>query len=180
MKRIANNFLTIAALVMLTSTSYAQMAENSELLIVDQKPSTSRPVGLDTRVTIATDQPVAWSHSKYGFAGSYTMGDTHYMATYNSESHYIETYEKIDCNSAEVSSVVKSALLTSLYKDQQVISYWKSSDPTEFGYYLEIKSKSGKQSSVWADDKGNFYNRPFFLEEALISMTQTIPSNGTN
>jgi hypothetical protein len=179
MKKIANNFLTIVAAVMLSSTSYAQMANNTDLLdVVDQKQTTNRPAGLDARVTVATDQPVVWSHSQYGYAASYSMGNTNFMATYDNESHYVETYEKIDWNNSAVSSVLKSSFLTSSYKEEVVIGYWKSSDPDEYGYYLEVKDKSGKQSGIWADKKGNFYNKPFFLSESLVSLTNS--SNGTN
>jgi hypothetical protein len=170
MKKIAYNFFTIVAATMLTITSFAQMANNSDLVIASnqkvnkkstEKTISNRPAGLDSRVSIATDQPVQWSKSQYGYTALYMLGETSVMATYDNESRYIETYMKIDWNSSEVSAVVKNALLTSGFKDQEVVGYWKSSDPTEYGYYLELKDKTGKQLSVWVDDEGNFYHRPY-------------------
>lgn len=148
--------------VMIGVTAHAQMANNLDMLVeVDEKQVSNLPIGLDPRVSVATDQPVEWSKSQYGFAASYRLDNTYYMATYNQESHYVETYKKVDWNSAEVSSVVKQALLVSSYKNHEVVGYWVSSDPEEYGYYLEIKDKTGKQSAIWADTKGNFYNRPY-------------------
>ncbi len=165
MKKIVNNFLTIVAATMLTITSYAQMADNSELpMVSDQKIIKNLPEGMDDRVSIATDQPVEWSKTKYGYAGSYRLDETNYMATYDNESHYIETYVKIDWNNPKVSSVMKGSLLKSLYKNYEVTSYWESSDPEENGYYLELKDKTGKQFNVWADTEGNFYDRPYEYE----------------
>ncbi len=162
MKKIAHNFLTIIAATMLTVTSYAQMADNTDLPMVSEKKTINNlPEGLDERVSIATDQPVEWSKTPYGYTGSYSLGETNYRATYDNESHYLETYMKIDWNSSEVSSVVKHSLLTSSYKDQVVMGYWASSDPDENGYYLELKDKKGKQFNVWADNEGNFYDRPY-------------------
>ncbi|MEO7988530.1 MAG: hypothetical protein ABI663_03255 [Chryseolinea sp.] len=170
MKKIINNSLALAVASMLTLTSYAQMADNSDLLVVtDQKQSKNRPAGLDERVTIATDQPVEFSQSLYGYTASYMLGDTYYMATYDNQSHYIDTYKKIDWNDAEVSSLVKSALLISSYKGQEVTSYWESSNPSENGFYLEVKDKSGKLSSIWADAKGNFYDRPYDYEMKAVA-----------
>jgi len=159
MKKIVNNFLTFVAATMLSITCYAQMADNSALPIVsDQKIIKNRPIGLDERVLIATDQPVQWSKSPFGYTGSYRLGETDYMATYDNNSHYIETYMKMDWNNPKVSSVVKSSLFTSPNKDQEVVGYWESSDPDENGYYLELKDKYGKQSNVWVDNQGNFYD----------------------
>jgi c-di-AMP phosphodiesterase-like protein len=173
MKKILYNLLTIVAATTLTITSFAQMANNSDLVIAsnykinkksnekNEKTIKNLPVGLDSRVSIATDQPVEWLKSQYGYTASYMLGETNVMATYDNESRYIETYKKIDWNSSEVSSVVKSALLTSGFKDQEVLGYWESSDPTEYGYYLELKDETGNHLSIWVDDKGNFYDRPY-------------------
>ncbi len=149
------------AATMLTITSYAQMASSDLPIMNDLKPIKNLPEGLDERVSIATDQPVEWLKSKYGYTGTYRLGETEYMTTYDNESHYIETYIKIDWNNSQVSSVVKSALLISFYKDYEVMGYWESSDPEVNGYYLELKDKNGKPFSVWADNEGNFYDRPY-------------------
>jgi hypothetical protein len=173
MKKILTNLFTIAGASLITISSYAQMADNSELLdVIDLKQNNNLPAGLDPRISIATDQPVEWSKSPYGYAASYTLDNTHYMATYDNESHYVETFKKIDWTSLEVSSVVKYSILTSAYKDQKVIAYWESSDPTEYGYYLEIKDKTGKQSNIWADTKGNFYNKPYEYNMVTLSKAE--------
>src|SRR5689334_3132946 len=145
MKTTLTNFLTIASIVMLGHASYAQVSQNT---------TEGRPAGLDDRVTIATDQPVKWSKSQYGFAGLYKVGDTQLMATYDNNSIYLETYEEINWNDTRVSSLVKSSLAASLYKDLKVASYWQSSDPEENGYYLVMQDKNGKQSEAWVDAKG--------------------------
>jgi len=170
MKRIANSFLAVVGATMLTITTYGQMANNPDLMVeVDQEQTNNLPMGLDPRVSIATDQPVEWSKSAYGFAGSYMLDNTHYMAIYDNESHYVETYMKVDWSKPEVSSIVKQSLLASGYKAQTVMAYWVSSDPDEYGYYLELKDKNGKHSSIWADTKGNFYDRPYDYSTTTIS-----------
>ncbi len=101
------------------------------------------------------NQLVKWYVSGDYFYGTYTNNNHPYMALYDTEGNYIETLKKSEWNS-KVPNPVRSSFDLSDYKKQEVIAFWIVSDPGKMGYYLELIDDLGKESRIWANEKGDF------------------------
>jgi hypothetical protein len=157
MQKLKFLILTLACVTMM-SASWAQNTQTSDnpRSLSDPAMSNKLRTDLSTRNAQLGTNSVDWYDTGNGYYGTYSINNTQYMSRYDKQGNYIGSYEKGDWNAGDVPASIKSAYGNSMYKDQEVTAYWRSSDPDTKGYYMEVRDKQGKTSRVWADEQGKF------------------------
>lgn len=157
MKQNMNYTLGMLFCLLLSSAAIAQ----SQHATVDQAQSKIMMKDLNTRNPKTIDQMVDWMNTDYGYIGTYSVDNEHYMTRYNKKGTYVETLTKKDWNDGNVPTDLKSSFDKSMYKDSQVTSYWQVSDGNQKGYYIEMNDSRGMSSNMWVDGNGTFTAMPY-------------------
>ncbi len=151
MKKITLYFSCLLLSALMVNFAYAQ--DNGY-----PRPLTDKTVGDNLSKDWGQRNPetqnpsVQWYEAGDGYYGTYNSGNTPYMTFYDKDGGYVQTYKKGDWNA--VPSTVKSSYDNSMYKGQEVTSFWESSDPSKKGYYLDVRDDNAKASRVWVNEKG--------------------------
>jgi hypothetical protein len=164
MKKITYSIACTLLFALIANVGYAQTKEQTKpkepKLLSDQAMSDRLLKDLNTRNTMATNQPVTWYDSGNGYYyGTYAVNDQNYMVRYDAQGNYAETLTRKQWDTTTVPASVVTAFNQSPYKDYQVKSYWEVSDTDKKGYYFELDNK-GTPARVWLSDQGKFSTTP--------------------
>ncbi len=161
MKKITKYFSCIILAALLANETFAQTSgvqqdQTYPRVLEDKSASERLQKDWKKRNSTIQNQPVQWFDLGEGFYGSYTNDNTKYMALYDEDGNYVQTFRKTDWNNVPATASIKSSYDLSNYKSQEVSSFWEVSDPNMKGYYFEIADDKGKVSHVWANETGEF------------------------
>jgi|GEM_PF-1202637 len=165
MKKIMNHAAFLFLAVLLSNFGFAQDVTQRQTmdksLMTDPTKSQQFLNDLNRRDPNTVNQNIEWTDNEYGHYGTYSLDNVNYMTRYDQKGNFQGTYRKKDWSDASVPASLKSSFDKSTYKGSDVSSYWESADPTNKTYYFELSNDKGKNSKVWADDKGKFSTKPY-------------------
>lgn len=155
--------LALCAIFAASTVGHTQITpvdKNAPRKLTDSTMSERLALDWNTRNSKLKDQSVDWFDSNDGYFGTYTIDSIDYMTRYDKEGNYIETMNRKEWDEM-IPRGVKSAFDNSMYKTQEVTSYWEVSDPFRKGYYMELKDNENRVTRVWADENGRFTTKPY-------------------
>jgi len=155
--------LVLCATLGASTIGHAQIThgdKNVPLKVADSTMSKRLTSDWNARNSALKDQSVDWFASNDGYFGTYSIDEKDYMARYDREGNFIETMNRKEWDEM-IPTSLKSSFDKSIYKSQQVTSYWEVSDPYRKGYYMELMDKQDKITYVWADENGKFTTTPY-------------------
>ena len=155
MKKITYLISCLTLSTILTTTLFAQPQP-----LTDRGMANTLRADFDSRNSTVPDIEVNWYNSDYGYYGTYSMGNQHYITRYDKDGNYIETFNKKDwTQNAPV--VIKNSFNKSAFNNLKVVTYWEVTDSGRNGYYLELQDSNGKIINIWGDEKGRFSAVPY-------------------
>lgn len=170
MRKLINYFICLLAASGLSQaagaqelTSNTEKINQNELLPTDSTMNQRMETDLNKRNSLTNNQRVSWKQSLYGYNGTYFSNHVQYMAHYDKDGKYVETFTKKEWNE-NASAKLRSSYDQSNYRSQRVTGYWEVTDPGRKGYYLELKDDQNKSSRVWVNEDGKFSTSPSYLK----------------
>jgi len=165
MKKLINYTGCLIITCLLSNFSFAQDATQRQTMdqsrMTDPTQSQRFMSDLNRRNPNTLNQNIEWMDNKDGHYGSYTLDNVNYMTRYDKKGSFQGTFSKKDWNDASVPASLKSSFDRSTYKGSEVASYWESTEPNNKTYYMELRDDKGKNSTVWANDRGKFSTTPY-------------------
>jgi lipopolysaccharide export LptBFGC system permease protein LptF len=166
MKKTIKYFACILAAGAWSQTTEAQSLTANEtkptqheIYTLDSTRNQRMETDLNKRNSMSKNHPVRWKESGNGFNGTYSSNNVQYMARYDNDGDYMETFTKKEWNE-NAPAKLRSSFAQSDYKTQRVTEYWEVTDPNRRGYYLELRDDLNKPSTVWVNEEGKFSTSP--------------------